>query len=74
MKKVKFTAAAMCAVLVIGLLGGCGKEGGENGDLPAPEPGRYVETELELPAEWEEQTIKQIFMSEGRSRETGLWR
>ena len=66
MKKVKFTAAAMCAVLVIGLLGGCGKEDRESGDLPAPEPGRYVETELELPAEWEEQTIKQIFMSEGK--------
>lgn len=55
-------AAAMSAVLVIGLLGGCGK----GGELPVPEPGRYVETEMELPEEWKGWTIKQLFTREGR--------
>ena len=48
--------------LIVGGLAGCGKGGQEQDELSMePVKGRYVETEIQLPGEWEGASVRQIF-------------
>lgn len=58
--KRKTAATVLGMALAVSLLTGCGK--GQEESLPLPQAkGRYVERELAVPAEWEEQNICRIF-------------
>ncbi|MCM1045067.1 MAG: extracellular solute-binding protein [Candidatus Gastranaerophilales bacterium] len=62
-KYVKYITALLCAVVLSGSLGSCGKpEGGES--APQPESGRYTETEVALPGELADYSVRQIFAVE----------
>lgn len=63
MSKKRLAAAALCAVLVAGALGGCGKQ--QENETPQDVPrGKYVAAEMELPDMGEEWVIKQLFTVE----------
>lgn len=69
MRYKNYIGGMLCLALVSGVLGGCGKKGGENGaENGAGEEakGRYVETQVELPEELDGWNIRQIFAAEDR--------
>ena len=61
----KGIALATCMAIVMGMFTGCGKKDDlQIGASPEEaQKGRYVETELSLPEEWNDRNISQIFRS-----------
>nr|WP_300676994.1 extracellular solute-binding protein [uncultured Acetatifactor sp.] len=64
MRHGKGIAAALCAAILAGALGGCGKQDTKDGGLEQ-QKGRWVETQEELPEELEDWTLQNIFSTAG---------
>ncbi len=66
MKKRKTACVFLGLSLLLVSFGGCGAQGGTPEDVQAPQRGRYVEREVEMPEEWSDLAVKQIFTVEDR--------
>lgn len=60
----KRIAGFVSAAVLMAALAGCGEGKEENGGLPEPERGRFVEEEQQIPEEWGGWKPKQLFVSE----------